>query len=327
MNTIQAFDCQMKLIEMNAKGREIDGITVYPTADEIYEEIKLGSAIAEREQAGVFKFFTQMTPKEYIKHRKLMAAYQKLAIDKISMSDACEIAGFDSEQALVKKFKQTLGVTPGEVRKEGNMSKYTHEVTFERMFGTKPSPEKASWNVGLDEFGRIVLNSSNKVSEDTAWIIKAGNNELRLEKQAGGDEDDTGWNIHISENNEISISKVSYELPPMEEYESMFKEFREWADAYEPDYDDPIAELMNSRLNEEYRDDFAVPCDYEAAGDYYMEYNPDDMESDEYMSLGRSIDVHDNYEDYMVDDYLFDGYDEDAICGPPSDCGEKELPF
>ena len=51
------------------------------------------------------------------------------------------------------------------------------------------------------------------------------------------------------------------------------------------------------------------------------------MESDEYMSLGRSIDVHDNYEDYMVDDYLFDGYDEDAICGPPSDCGEKELPF
>ena len=43
MNNIQAFDCQMKLIEMNAKGREIDGITVYPTADEIYEEIKLGS--------------------------------------------------------------------------------------------------------------------------------------------------------------------------------------------------------------------------------------------------------------------------------------------
>ena len=58
-----------------------------------------------------------------------------------------------------------------------------------------------------------------------------------------------------------------------------------------------------------------------------MEYNPDDMKSDEYMSLGRSIDVHDNYEDYMVDDYLFDGYDEDAMCGPPSDCGEKELPF
>ena len=57
------------------------------------------------------------------------------------------------------------------------------------------------------------------------------------------------------------------------------------------------------------------------------EFKPDDMESDEYMSLGRSIDVHDNYEDYMVDDYLFDGYDEDAICGPPSDCGEKELPF
>ena len=190
MNTIQAFDCQMKLIEMNAKGREIDGITVYPTADEIYEEIKLGSAIAEWVQAGVFKFFTQMTPKEYIKHRKLMAAYQKLANDKISMSDACEIAGFASEQALVKKFKQTLDITPGEVRKKGDMSKYTHEVTFERMFGTKPSPEKASWNVGLDEFGRIVLNSSDKVSENTAWIIKAGNNELRLEKQAGGVEDD-----------------------------------------------------------------------------------------------------------------------------------------
>ena len=113
----------------------------------------------------------------------------------------------------------------------------------------------------------------------------------------------------------------------MEEYESMFKEFREWADTYEPNYDDPLADSINSRLSDEYRDDFDVPCDYEAAGDYYEEFNPDDMESDEYMSLGRSIDVHDNYEDYMVDDYLFDGCDEDAICGPPSDCDEMELPF
>ena len=76
-------------------------------ADEISIEIATTMFMGCRELKDVFKFFTGRSLNEYVKERKMMAAYDyMLRQEKLNIDKAIEISGLDNQSSFGKKFKE-----------------------------------------------------------------------------------------------------------------------------------------------------------------------------------------------------------------------------
>ncbi|NRB39540.1 MAG: AraC family transcriptional regulator [Pseudomonadales bacterium] len=67
-----------------------------------------------------FSALVGQSPKTYLLHWRLQRANRQLQQNKLSMFDIAEAAGYSSESAFNKAFKQCLGFTPGQARRKKN---------------------------------------------------------------------------------------------------------------------------------------------------------------------------------------------------------------
>jgi AraC-like DNA-binding protein len=66
--------------------------------------------------ASLFAEVMEQTPMQYVTHWRMQLAYTELIESRRSVLDIAEMAGYRSEAAFRKAFKQVTGMTPGNVR-------------------------------------------------------------------------------------------------------------------------------------------------------------------------------------------------------------------
>lgn len=81
---------------------------------------RLGEAVALSRTAFTEKFsrMVGMTPKSYLVNWRMQKARRQLQSSELSMYEIAEMAGYSSEAAFSKAFKQFFEITPGQVRRQ-----------------------------------------------------------------------------------------------------------------------------------------------------------------------------------------------------------------
>lgn len=109
MNAKEKYDSIIADIEELAADR-------YKSKDEIIEFIIRKNALNSRDLTALFSFMTGDTVVEYVKKRKLMAAYRHLItapeLNRQLKVSCVEISGLNDDSAFGKKFKQVFSINP-----------------------------------------------------------------------------------------------------------------------------------------------------------------------------------------------------------------------
>ena len=135
-------------------------------ASDISEQIATNMLMGYRELNDVFKFFADRSLNEYIKERKMMAAYTLiLTQDEMNIDRAIEISGLDNQSSFGKKFKEVFGITPQEAFIKKDQSKLIPRLSWESIqfveseTNRTPSVDKDSTNyygVTLEQYNKII---------------------------------------------------------------------------------------------------------------------------------------------------------------------------
>ena len=162
-------------------------------ASDISEQIATNMFMGYRELNDVFKFFTDRSLNEYIKERKMMAAYTLiLTQDEMNIDRAIEISGLDNQSSFGKKFKEVFGITPQEAFIKKDQSKLIPRLSWESIqfveseTNRTPSVDKDSTNyygVTLEQYNKIIqakeyqaLYDFNEAQSLTAFQISGMEN-------------------------------------------------------------------------------------------------------------------------------------------------------
>ena len=81
--------------------------------------------ISQVHLARLFKFAFKRTIGAYIRSRKLAASIEDLLHTDLNVLDIALEYGFEYEQSYIRSFKQEFGITPGDLRKNGQIIKVT----------------------------------------------------------------------------------------------------------------------------------------------------------------------------------------------------------
>ena len=104
-------------------------------ASEISEIVAANLFMGYRELNDVFKFFTDRSLNEYIKERKMMAAYELLIEqDDFNINQCIEISGLDNQSSFGKKFKEVFGVSPYDAFTAKDQSKCLPPLSWNSIF-------------------------------------------------------------------------------------------------------------------------------------------------------------------------------------------------
>ena len=82
----------------------------------------------------MFKALTGETLKTYIRSRRLAASLDRLLTTKLRVLDIALSAGFESQEAFARAFKQAFGVTPQQYRSLGDRSLFLKKVQFDEGY-------------------------------------------------------------------------------------------------------------------------------------------------------------------------------------------------
>ena len=131
MNVKTRYDNLITQIEIGAKNPDID-------ANTLMDSVTRASGFSTPELNTAFRFITDETLLQYIKTRKLMAAYKYLLEadpSKISspraISYAVSISGYDNQNSFTKKFSQFFNkLTPKEAFLKKDLSLLTEPLTW-----------------------------------------------------------------------------------------------------------------------------------------------------------------------------------------------------
>lgn len=82
----------------------------------------------------MFKALTGETLKTYIRSRRLAASLDRLLTTKLRVLDIALMAGFESQEAFARVFKQTFGLTPQQYRDLGDRSLFLKKVQFDEGY-------------------------------------------------------------------------------------------------------------------------------------------------------------------------------------------------
>ncbi len=79
----------------------------------------------------MFKALTGETLKEYIRSRRLAASLDRLLCTRLRVMDIALHAGFDSQEAFARAFKQAFAVTPQQYRRLGDRKVLMKKIQFD----------------------------------------------------------------------------------------------------------------------------------------------------------------------------------------------------
>ena len=107
------FEGVLNEIERNLKG--------YISDNELADKFSLSFVHLRR----LFRFTVGQPLGTYIRSRKLSASIEDLLYTDKNILDIALDYGFDYEQSYIRAFKREFGITPGGLRKNGQMVKIT----------------------------------------------------------------------------------------------------------------------------------------------------------------------------------------------------------
>lgn len=89
--------------------------------DELADSFSLSSVHLQR----IFKFAFGLPLASYIRSRRLSSSLESLLNTDFNILDIANEYGFEYEQSYIRAFKREFGLTPGELRKTGQIVKVT----------------------------------------------------------------------------------------------------------------------------------------------------------------------------------------------------------
>lgn len=156
MSPKEKYDNVISFIEKNADDR-------YLRADELASKVAASCALSLREMTTLISFMTGLTLLQYIKGRKMMAAYKHIIqpehpkYNKSIIAAAIEIADLGSHQAFDKKFSSCFGQSPTDAFKRKDASLITEPLFWDVLSRKSTEPdrqdEEAKWMPDKMKFG------------------------------------------------------------------------------------------------------------------------------------------------------------------------------
>ena len=95
------------------------------------EEVAKAAGISQWHFQRMFKALTGETLKVYIRSRRLAGSLERLLTSKLRILDIALLAGFESQEAFARAFKQAFGLTPQQYRNVGDKSLFLKKVSFD----------------------------------------------------------------------------------------------------------------------------------------------------------------------------------------------------
>ena len=150
------YDAIIERIEEGASDRNLSANDL---ADLAAREAGLGA----RDLSAIMRFLTGTTLLNYIKERKLMAAYRYLTSgeEKPLIAVAVEIAGFDNQSSFTKRFSEVFGLPPAMATKQKDESLLQKPKTWQSL-GSKNENVGQSEDVPEDSYENLYQRCENR---------------------------------------------------------------------------------------------------------------------------------------------------------------------
>ena len=111
--------------------RGVDYIETRLDVDLPLEDVAKAAGISQWHFQRMFKALTGETLKVYIRGRRLAGSLERLLTSKLRILDIALLAGFESQEAFARAFKQAFGLTPQQYRNVGDKSLLLKKVSFD----------------------------------------------------------------------------------------------------------------------------------------------------------------------------------------------------
>jgi AraC family transcriptional regulator len=98
------------------------------------EDVAKAAGISQWHFQRMFKALTGETLKVYIRSRRLAGSLDRLLTSKLRILDIALIAGFESQEAFARAFKQAFGLTPQQYRSLGDKSLFLKKASFDAEY-------------------------------------------------------------------------------------------------------------------------------------------------------------------------------------------------
>jgi AraC family transcriptional regulator len=114
--------------------RGVDFIEARLDEDVPLEDVARAAGISQWHFQRMFKALTGETLKVYIRSRRLAGSLDRLLTTKLRILDIAMLAGFESQEAFARAFKQAFGLTPQQYRSVGDKSLFLRKVSFDARY-------------------------------------------------------------------------------------------------------------------------------------------------------------------------------------------------
>ncbi len=144
MTVDEKFDKLFALIEQKIKFTN-------KSSSVIAEEIAQEFGCSLRELSSFFTFVSGQTLTNYVKERKMMAAYESiLNSEKYDANKAVELSGFADQPTFNKRFKIVFGLTPTEAFEKKDPSLLKVKLSWDKLQGIRVSSNAIKTIFGID---------------------------------------------------------------------------------------------------------------------------------------------------------------------------------
>jgi AraC-like DNA-binding protein len=216
MNAKEQFDKIIETIEILSN--DLDGIKARDIAEHVSSMLGLGC----RDVGAIFAFLTGYSLLDYIKERKLMAAYKMLiSIPLLDIEGAITVSGYDNQSSFGKKFKEYFDMTPTEAFEKKDQTRYTSAFSWSSIVSNnvksadnlfpQESSEKTKFGITQTQYAKIMeaadyqaLYGFNDIQSDAAFQV-AEEMQVPL-KDAFEFIDDFSNNYCLNDNGEFNVS-------------------------------------------------------------------------------------------------------------------------
>jgi AraC family transcriptional regulator len=114
--------------------RGVDFIEARLDEDIPLSDVAKAAGISQWHFQRMFKALTGETLKVYIRSRRLAASLDRLLSTRLRVLDIALLAGFESQEAFARAFKQAFGLTPQQYRSVGDKSLFLKKVQFDAAY-------------------------------------------------------------------------------------------------------------------------------------------------------------------------------------------------
>ncbi len=114
--------------------RGVDYIETKLDEDVALSDVAKVAGISQWHFQRIFKALTGETLKTYIRSRRLAASLERLLTTELRVLDIAMLAGFESQEAFARAFKQAFGLTPQQYRNMRDKSLFLKKPRFDEQY-------------------------------------------------------------------------------------------------------------------------------------------------------------------------------------------------